>query len=81
LTPFKVAVGGGGAALSRLQDVGVHAQTHGAAGDPPVETCLYKDLVQTLVLGFFLDLGRARHDHGVDIVVDLLALDHLGGSP
>ena len=31
LAAFKVAVAGGGAAFAGLQDVGVHAQAHGAA--------------------------------------------------
>src|SRR5690348_9599817 len=37
LAAFEVAITGGGAALAGRQDVGVHAQTHGAAGLPPVK--------------------------------------------
>src|ERR1700729_664140 len=53
LTALEVSVGRGGAALARLQDVGVHAQAHRAAGHAPVETGLAEYLVQALVLGLF----------------------------
>src|SRR5947207_16029253 len=35
LAAFEVAVGGGGAALAGEEDIGVHAQAHGAAGLAP----------------------------------------------
>ena len=31
LAAFKIAVAGGGATFARIQDVGIHSQTHGAA--------------------------------------------------
>ena len=37
LAAFEVAVAGGGAAFAGLQDVGVHAETHAAAGLAPLE--------------------------------------------
>src|SRR6266536_464526 len=37
LAALEVAVRGRGAALAGLEDVGVHAQAHRAAGGPPVE--------------------------------------------
>src|SRR5690242_17205896 len=46
LTAFEVAVRGGGAALTGLQDVGVHAEAHGAAGLAPLEAGRLEYLVQ-----------------------------------
>src|SRR5690606_15187584 len=44
LTAFKVTVTGGGAALTRIQAVVVHRQTHGAARQAPLEARFDKDL-------------------------------------
>ena len=79
LPALEVAIGGGGAALSGRQDVGVHAQTHGAAGHAPVQPRLGEDPVEALFLGLALDLGGAGDDHRVDIGMDLAALYNLGG--
>ena len=40
LPAFEVAVAGGGAALARLELVGVHRQAHAAAGLAPLEARL-----------------------------------------
>src|SRR5687767_10477362 len=80
LASLEVAIGGGGAALAGLQDVRVHAQAHGAACLAPVKAGGPEDLVQALGLGRCLYLHRARHHHGVDVRVDLLALHHGGGG-
>ena len=57
LTAFKVAVGGGRAALARLQAVGVHGQAHAAAGLAPFKAGGLEDLVQALALGLFAAVG------------------------
>src|ERR1700733_10917721 len=80
LAPLEVAVGRGCAALAGLQDVGVHTEAHGAAGDAPVKAGIAKYLVETLGLGLRLDLLRSRHHHRGDARGDLLAGDDLGGS-
>src|SRR5579864_4442763 len=49
LASFKIAIAGGGAALAGREDVGIHSQTHGAAGFPPFEAGGPKDLVQTFL--------------------------------
>ena len=72
LAAFEVAVRGRGAALARLQLVGVHRQAHAAARLAPLEAGGFEDLVQPLGLGLLFHLHRARHDHRVDIAVDLL---------
>jgi hypothetical protein len=48
LAAFEVAVAGGGAALARLQPVGVHRQAHAAARLAPLEAGGLEDLVQAL---------------------------------
>ena len=65
LAALEVAVRGRGAALARLEDVGVHAQAHRAAGDAPVEAGGPEDLVEALRLGLRADLLRAGDDHRV----------------
>src|SRR3990172_1553840 len=50
LPPLEVAVGAGGAALARLQDVRVHPQAHRAAGLPPLEPGVDEDSVQPFLL-------------------------------
>src|SRR3954454_22295213 len=62
LAALEVAVGGGGAALARRQDVRVHAQAHGAARAAPVEAGRPEDLVEALALGLQADLLGARDD-------------------
>src|SRR5690242_10610915 len=50
LPAFEVAIAGRGAALSRLQNVGIHAQAHRASRLPPFEACLLENPVQALLL-------------------------------
>src|ERR1700677_3937419 len=52
LAAFEVAVAGGGAAFAGGEDVGVHAETHAAAGFAPVEACFGEDLVEAFFFGF-----------------------------
>src|SRR5262245_53084430 len=63
LAPLEVAVRGRGAALTRLEDVRVHAQTHRAARLAPVETGLLEDPVQPLRFGLLFDRCGAGDDH------------------
>src|SRR4026207_1529930 len=50
LPSLEVPVRRGGAALSGREDVGVHAQAHGAPGAPPFEAGLLEDPVEPLLL-------------------------------
>ena len=52
--PSKLRLRGGGAALAGLQDVGVHAEAHGAAGLAPLEAGGLEDLVQAFFFGLRL---------------------------
>src|SRR5438046_303426 len=81
LAALEVAVGGRGAALARLEDVGIHSQAHRAAGGAPVKAGVAKDAIEALGLRLSLDLLRAGYDHGVDARRDTVPRDHLGGRP
>lgn len=81
LATFEVAVAGGGATLLGGEDVGVHAEAHGATSLAPLKTGLLEDLVKALSLSLVLDETRAGDDEGaLDVGGDLLALNDLGGS-
>src|SRR4051812_38777261 len=57
LSSFKVAVAGGGATFSRLQDVGIHSQAHRASGFTPFESSFAKNFVQAFLFSnLFYDL-------------------------
>src|SRR5689334_15726248 len=60
LPALEVAVGRGSGALAGAERVGVHAQTHGAAREPPLGAGLGEDLVEALLLGGLAHLERAR---------------------
>src|SRR6185312_4610439 len=55
LTSFKIAIAGGSAALTGLQDVGIHPQAHGATGLAPLKASFLKNSVQAFLLGNLLD--------------------------
>ena len=55
LTALEVAVRGRGAALLRLQLVGVHAEAHGAAGLAPFKARILEDLVEPFRLRLRFD--------------------------
>src|SRR4051812_26715945 len=76
LTAFEVAVRGRGAALFRLELVRVHGEAHRAARLTPLEASLDEDLVEALGFRLLLHEAGARYDHGIDLGVDGLALDH-----
>src|SRR3954447_9356598 len=80
LTALEVAVRRRGAALARLEDVGVHSQAHRAARGAPVEARGAEHLVEALALGLGADLFGAWDDHRVDGLGDAPAADHLGGG-
>ena len=81
LPALEVAVGRRGAALSGLEGVGVHAQAHRAAGTAPLGAGLLEDHVEPFVLGLQPDPHRTGYDEQAGVLVDLAALDDLGGEP
>src|SRR5712691_8153136 len=62
LPSLKIAVRGRGAALARLQVVGVHAQAHRASRFAPLETRVLENSVEALGFRLRLHQSGARHD-------------------
>src|SRR5215216_228394 len=79
LTALEITIRGAGAALARLQDVGVHAQAHAAARLPPLEARFGKDAIEALLLGSDLDLVRTRHHHRAHARMHPFATHDLSG--
>src|ERR1035438_8554698 len=63
LPPFKIAVAGRGATLSRLQDVRIHSQTHRASRLSPLKPGILKNPVQAFLLRHSLHALRPRYHH------------------
>src|SRR5258708_7589106 len=80
LAAFEVAIAGGGAPLARLQDVGVHAQTHGAARLTPFESGATEDAVEPFAFRIALDRLGAGDNHRSHLPPDLAASDHARGG-
>src|SRR5208282_6173651 len=78
LASFEISVAGRSAALARLQDVGIHAQTHGASRLAPFEPGIQKDAVQAFLLGGALDRLRAGHNHGAYFRIHVLPFGYSG---
>src|ERR1700685_1010982 len=75
LPPLEIAVRGRSAALAGCKLVGIHAETHRAAGLAPLEAGTNKDLVEPLGLCLLFHEAGAGHDHGADFGVNLFAVD------
>src|SRR3954464_2210785 len=81
LPAFEVAVGRRRAALSGPDLVGVHAETHRAAGTAPLRAGGDEHVVQTFRLGLFLHLHRAGYDETLAAVgTPTPAKDVCGGA-
>src|SRR5258708_18779767 len=74
LAALEIAVRRRGAALARLEPVGVHGEAHRTTRLAPLEAGLQEHLVEALLLGLLLDQARTGHDQGVDVARDLAAL-------
>src|SRR5438067_797916 len=79
LPSFEVAVRRRGATLPWAKLVGIHRKAHRASRLAPVETRRLEDLVEPFSLGLLLHQAGARHDHGIDVAVDVLALGDARG--
>src|SRR6266487_7056191 len=64
LPSLEIAVRGRGAALARLQAIGVHAQAHRAPRFAPLEAGVLEDAVEALGFRLSLHQPRARYDQG-----------------
>src|ERR1700681_1518131 len=74
LPSFKIAVAGGGTALTRLQDIGIHSQAHRASRFTPLEAGIQKNPMQAFLLGCSLHGLRSRHHHRPDFRIYVVAL-------
>src|SRR5690606_17213842 len=82
LPSLEVPVRGRGAALARLEPVGVHGEAHRAARLAPFEAGCEEDLVQPLGLRLRLHQAGPRHHHGeLHVVGPALAAHHGRGLP
>src|SRR3989344_4954684 len=64
LPPFKITVGSGSAAFTRLQTVGIHGQTHLAAWLAPFEGRIPEYFIQPFVFSLRFYQSRPWHLHG-----------------
>src|ERR1017187_9673998 len=74
LPPFKIAVAGRGATLSRLLDVRIHSQTHGASRLAPLKPGILKNPVQAFLLRHSLHGLRPRYHHGPHLRIYVMSL-------
>src|SRR5712675_1077790 len=77
LAAFEVTVARAGATLTGGEDVGVHAETHAAAGFAPLEASCFEDRVETFGFGLTLDGLRAGNDHGANCGCNVISVDDL----
>src|SRR4051794_918282 len=80
LTSLEIAVRCRGAALTRLQDVRVHPETHRAARVAPIEASVFKDFVEPFLLGLGLHTHRAGNHQSPGALLDLVAFEDGGGG-
>src|SRR5690606_18784971 len=80
LTTLEIAVGGRDGQLARRDEVSVHGDAHGAAGDAPFGARFGEDLVQTFGLGVAADGLRAGDDQHPHARLDLAAAQDVGGG-
>src|SRR6185295_6262662 len=76
LTALEVAIAGRRATLARLQDVGIHSQTHRASRFAPLKSRFMKNLIEALAFRRALHLLRTRDDHRAHRRVDPVTLHH-----
>src|SRR5690606_7141182 len=80
LTALEIAVGGRDGQLAGRDEISVHGDAHGAAGDAPFGAGGDEDLVQTFGLGVAahgLGAGDDQHPHAR---LDLAAAQDIGGG-
>ena len=74
LASFEISIAGRSATFAWLQHVGIHRQTHAAAGFPPFESRFFEHTIEPFFFGLLFHQTRTRDDHRVDRLGDLLAL-------
>ena len=74
LASFKISIAGRGTTFPRLKDVGIHRQTHTAAGFTPFESRLFEQTVESFLFGLLFHKAGTGHDHRMNGLRDVLAL-------
>src|ERR1043165_3533837 len=64
LSSFKVSVTRRSTALARLQNIGIHPETHRTSRLAPLKPSFIENAIQSFTLRGFLDLLRTGHNHG-----------------
>src|SRR5581483_1855117 len=64
LASFKIAVAGRCATLAGAEDIGIHAQAHGAARVAPLEAGALKNFRKAFLFGGAFHFLRSRHNNG-----------------
>ena len=80
LAPFEISIAGRGAAFSRLKHIGIHRQTHTAAGFPPLESRIFEQTVEPFLFGLLFHEAGTGHDHRMNGLRDMLALRQARGQ-
>src|SRR5271157_4140688 len=73
LPSLEITIARRGAALARFEFIGIHSQTHAAAGLAPLEAGGREDLVEPLDFGLPFDPLAAGHDHRLHAVGDTVS--------
>src|SRR5215468_1988817 len=81
LAPFEIPIACGSTAFTRLQNVRVHSEAHGASRFPPFESSFPEDSVQPFLLRLALYRLRTRHDHGPHLRIHPISTSHARRRP
>src|SRR5438552_14355768 len=76
LPSLEVPVAGRRAALTRSENVRIHAEAHRATRVAPFKAGVAKQCVKTLGLGLPLHARRSRYDHGTHLRMHPVTADH-----
>ena len=80
LSPFEIPIAGRGAALARFQHIGVHCETHTAAGLPPLKSGFSENLVEAFLFGLLFDETGAGDHHCMHSLGDMFAFGQRRGK-
>jgi hypothetical protein len=78
LAPFEISIAGRRTALSWPKHVGIHRETHTAAGFPPFEARVYKQAVEPFLFSLLFYKTGAGNDHRMNGLCNMLALGQAG---
>ena len=80
LAAFEVAITGRCAALTRLQNIRIHPETHRATRLAPLKSSVEKYLIETFSFRCAFDALRTGHHHRPNGFVNAVAFNHAGSG-